>query len=117
MSAPADSAVAGTAATGPGDLPEPDRSQLTRSRVRAAWLFLTPMILVVLLVAAIISLVLGQTVNAWFILASLDLLRSNLDVKAGDKVLFGKYSGTEIKVDGEELLVMREDDIMAIIES
>ncbi|MEE4638278.1 MAG: co-chaperone GroES, partial [Wenzhouxiangella sp.] len=36
-----------------------------------------------------------------------------LDVKVGDKVLFGKYSGTEVKVDGEELLVMREDDIMA----
>ena len=39
-----------------------------------------------------------------------------LDVKVGDKVLFGKYSGTEVKVEGEELLVMREDDIMAIIE-
>ena len=39
-----------------------------------------------------------------------------LDVKAGDKVLFGKYSGTEVKVDGDELLVMREDDIMAVIE-
>lgn len=39
-----------------------------------------------------------------------------LDVKVGDKVLFGKYSGTEVKVDGEELLVMREDDIMAVIE-
>jgi chaperonin GroES len=39
-----------------------------------------------------------------------------LDVKVGDTVLFGKYSGTEIKIDGEELLVMREDDIMAIIE-
>jgi chaperonin GroES len=39
-----------------------------------------------------------------------------LDVKPGDKVLFGKYSGTEIKIDGEELLVMREDDIMAVIE-
>jgi chaperonin GroES len=39
-----------------------------------------------------------------------------LDVKAGDKVLFGKYSGTEVKVDGEELLVMREEDIMAVIE-
>lgn len=39
-----------------------------------------------------------------------------LDVKAGDQVLFGKYSGTEVKVDGEELLVMREEDIMAIIE-
>ncbi len=39
-----------------------------------------------------------------------------LDVKAGDKVLFGKYSGTEVKVDGEDFLVMREDDVMAIIE-
>ena len=39
-----------------------------------------------------------------------------LDVKAGDTVLFGKYSGTEIKVEGEDLLVMREDDIMAVIE-
>ncbi|MCC6208688.1 MAG: co-chaperone GroES [Gammaproteobacteria bacterium] len=39
-----------------------------------------------------------------------------MDVKAGDKVLFGKYAGTEIKVDGEELVVMREDDIMAVIE-
>jgi len=39
-----------------------------------------------------------------------------LDVKAGDQVLFGKYSGTEIKVDGEELLVMKEDDIVAICE-
>src|SRR5215208_1268471 len=39
-----------------------------------------------------------------------------LDVKKGDKILFGKYSGTEVKVDGEDLLVMREDDIMAVIE-
>ena len=39
-----------------------------------------------------------------------------LDLKAGDKVLFGKYSGTEVKVDGEDLLVMKEDDIMAVIE-
>ena len=39
-----------------------------------------------------------------------------LDLKAGDKVLFGKYSGTEVKVDADELLVMREDDIMAVIE-
>ncbi|HJR09895.1 MAG TPA: co-chaperone GroES, partial [Rhodanobacteraceae bacterium] len=37
-------------------------------------------------------------------------------VKAGDKVLFGKYSGTEVKVDGEELLVMREDDLVAVLE-
>ncbi|HEX7324531.1 MAG TPA: co-chaperone GroES [Rhodanobacteraceae bacterium] len=40
-----------------------------------------------------------------------------LAVKAGDKVLFGKYSGTEVKVDNEDLLVMREEDLMAIIES
>jgi chaperonin GroES len=39
-----------------------------------------------------------------------------LDVKVGDKVLFGKYSGTEVKVSGEDLLVMREEDIMAVIE-
>ena len=39
-----------------------------------------------------------------------------LDVQVGDKVLFGKYSGNEVKVDGEELLVMREEDIMAVIE-
>ena len=39
-----------------------------------------------------------------------------MDVKAGDTVLFGKYSGTEVKVDDEELLVMREDDIMGVIE-
>ncbi len=39
-----------------------------------------------------------------------------LAVKKGDQVLFGKYSGTEVKVDGEELLVMREDDIMAVFE-
>jgi len=40
-----------------------------------------------------------------------------LDVKVGDQVLFGKYSGTEVKVSGEEVLVMREDDIMGVIES
>ncbi|CAK0774344.1 chaperonin GroES [Gammaproteobacteria bacterium] len=39
-----------------------------------------------------------------------------MDVKTGDRVLFGKYSGTEVKVDGQELLVMREEDIMAILE-
>jgi chaperonin GroES len=38
------------------------------------------------------------------------------DVKAGDRILFGKYSGTEVKIDGEELLIMREDDILGIIE-
>ena len=40
-----------------------------------------------------------------------------LDVKIGDRILFGKYAGTEVKVDGEELLMMREDDIMGVIES
>ena len=39
-----------------------------------------------------------------------------LDVKAGDRVLFGKWSGTEVKLDGEELLIMKESDIMGIIE-
>ena len=39
-----------------------------------------------------------------------------LDVKAGDTVLFGKYAGTEIKIDGEEVLIMREDDILGVIE-
>jgi chaperonin GroES len=42
--------------------------------------------------------------------------RVALTVKAGDRVLFGKYAGTEIKVEGEEHLMMREDDILAIIE-
>ena len=39
-----------------------------------------------------------------------------LDVKAGDRVLFGKWSGTEVKIDGEELLIMKESDLMGIIE-
>jgi chaperonin GroES len=39
-----------------------------------------------------------------------------LDLKVGDKILFGKYGGTEVKVDGEDLLVMREEDVMAVIE-
>ncbi|MCL2760288.1 MAG: co-chaperone GroES [Desulfuromonadales bacterium] len=39
-----------------------------------------------------------------------------IDVKAGDKVLFGKYAGTEVKIDGEEYLIMREDDILGIME-
>lgn len=40
-----------------------------------------------------------------------------LDVKAGDTVLFGKWSGTEVKIDGEELLIMKESDIMGVLES
>jgi chaperonin GroES len=39
-----------------------------------------------------------------------------LDVQAGDRILFGKYSGSEIKVDGEEFLIMREDDVLGVIE-
>ncbi len=39
-----------------------------------------------------------------------------LEVKAGDKILFGKWSGTEVKIDGEELLIMKESDIMGIVE-
>jgi chaperonin GroES len=39
-----------------------------------------------------------------------------LDVKIGDQILFGKYAGTEVKLDGEELLMMREEDIMAVVE-
>ena len=42
--------------------------------------------------------------------------RIPLEIKKGDRILFGKYSGTEVKVDGEELLVMREDDIMGVLE-
>jgi chaperonin GroES len=45
-----------------------------------------------------------------------DGTRQGLDVKAGDRVLFGKYSGSEIKLDGEELLIMREDEILGVIE-
>ena len=40
-----------------------------------------------------------------------------LDVKVGDTVLFGKFSGTEVKVEGREVLIMREDDLMGVIES
>ncbi|MBF0138392.1 MAG: co-chaperone GroES [Magnetococcus sp. DMHC-1] len=39
-----------------------------------------------------------------------------LEVKAGDRILFGKYSGTEVKIDGEELLILRESDILGILE-
>ena len=39
-----------------------------------------------------------------------------LDVKAGDRILFGKYSGTEVKIDGEEHLILREDDILGVLE-
>lgn len=41
--------------------------------------------------------------------------RVELDVKAGDKILFGKYSGSEVKIDGEEYLILREDEVLAIL--
>ena len=41
--------------------------------------------------------------------------RAAMDVKAGDRILFGKYSGTEIKIDGQEFIIMREDEILAVI--
>ncbi len=40
-----------------------------------------------------------------------------LDIKAGDRILFGKYSGSEIKIDGEEHLIMREDDVLGVVEA
>ncbi len=40
-----------------------------------------------------------------------------LDVKAGDRILFGKYAGTEVKIDGEDFLIMREEEVLGIIES
>ena len=45
-----------------------------------------------------------------------DGTRQTLDVKVGNRVLFGKYSGSEIKIDGEELLIMREDEILGVLE-
>lgn len=46
-----------------------------------------------------------------------DGTRRPLDVKAGDRVLFSKYSGTDVNVDGQELLIMREDEILAVVEN
>jgi chaperonin GroES len=42
--------------------------------------------------------------------------RTPIDIKAGDRVLFGKYAGTEIKLDGEEYLILREDDVLGVVE-
>ncbi|MCI0337457.1 MAG: co-chaperone GroES [Acidobacteria bacterium] len=42
--------------------------------------------------------------------------RISIDIKAGDRVLFGKYAGTEVKLDGEEYLILREDDVLGVIE-
>ena len=43
--------------------------------------------------------------------------RIAIDLKAGDRILFGKYSGTEIKVDGEDYLILREDDVLGVVET
>jgi len=42
-------------------------------------------------------------------------IKITLDVKVGDKILFGKYSGTEIKIDGEDVLILREDEVLAVL--
>ncbi len=43
--------------------------------------------------------------------------RISIDLKVGDRVLFGKYAGTEVKLDGEELLILREDDVLGVVEA
>jgi len=58
----------------------------------------------------------GEVVAAGAGAKSEDGKVSPLDVKAGDKILFGKWSGTEVTVDGEELLIMKESDILGIVE-
>ena len=57
----------------------------------------------------------GEIVSAGTGLRAEDGTITPLDVKAGDKVLFGKWSGTEVKVDGEDLLIMKESDILGIV--
>ena len=58
----------------------------------------------------------GKVIAAGTGKATDDGKRQPLDVKAGDLILFGKYSGQEIKLDGEEYLIMREDEVLAVIE-
>ena len=58
----------------------------------------------------------GKVIAAGAGKAKDDGKRIPLDVKTGDKILFGKYSGQEIKLDGEEYLIMREDDVLGVIE-
>ena len=57
----------------------------------------------------------GQVVSAGSGARSEDGKVTPLDVKKGDKVLFGKWSGTEVKIDGEELIIMKESDIMGVV--
>ena len=58
----------------------------------------------------------GEVVSAGSGIRAEDGTIMPLDVKAGDKILFGKWSGTEVKIDGEDLLIMKESDIMGIVE-
>ena len=58
----------------------------------------------------------GEVIAAGAGIKSEDGKITPLDVKAGDRILFGKWSGTEVKVDGEDLLIMKESDILGIIE-
>ena len=59
----------------------------------------------------------GQVIAAGNGKSKDDGTRTPLDVKPGDRILFGKYSGQEIKLDGEDYLIMREDDVLAVIET
>ena len=58
----------------------------------------------------------GEVVAAGTGLKNEDGKITPLDVKAGDRILFGKWSGTEVKIDGEDLLIMKESDVMGVIE-
>src|SRR3982751_3864284 len=58
----------------------------------------------------------GRVISAGFGKANVDGKRFPLDVKAGDLILFGKYTSQEVKIDGEDLLIMREDEVLAVIE-
>lgn len=58
----------------------------------------------------------GKVISAGAGKVKEDGTRQPLDVKAGDTILFGKYSGQDIKVDGEEYLIMREDEVLAVLE-
>jgi chaperonin GroES len=58
----------------------------------------------------------GKVVSAGNGKIAEDGKRIALDVKAGDRILFGKYSGSEVKIDGEEYLILREEDVLAILE-
>jgi chaperonin GroES len=58
----------------------------------------------------------GEVISAGAGVKNEDGKLTPLDVKAGDRILFGKWSGTEVKVDGEDLLIMKESDILGIIE-